>query len=439
MMAARKPSGGEAARPALPEAAALAAGQTAAKAAEAKRPAAKAASPKKAPKMANPPKAAPSKAAKPKTAPTKEASPKTAPKKAVPPKTAPTKEASPKAASPKKAPKKAAPPKAAPPKEASPKAAPQKAAPSKAASPKKAPKMAAPPKAPETGSAGAAPAGRTGRTDRTGGPARPGRPSENPVLFVGAGPGRPDLITVAGLRAVEAADLLVVAGSLVNPGIWATRREGCRVVDSAPLDLGEICRIMIAGHRRGEAVVRLHTGDPSLYGAIHEQMEILSEAAVPFEVIPGVTAAMAAAARLGLELTMPELTQTLIVTRAAGRTPVPAGEDLAALAGHGTSLALYLSAGRAEEVAAALGGAHGPDSPVAVCVKVGWPDERIVWTTAADLPRTLGAAGIGRHALILAGPAVAARRRGSPVPKSRLYDAGFGHGHRPARPDGGSD
>jgi precorrin-4/cobalt-precorrin-4 C11-methyltransferase len=253
---------------------------------------------------------------------------------------------------------------------------------------------------------------------------------DNEVLFVGAGPGDPGLITVAGRDALAAADLIVHAGSLVNPAILSWRREGCELVDSAPLDLGAICAAMAGAFREGKRVVRLHTGDPSLFGAVQEQFQALREAGVPFRVIPGVTAAMAGAASLGLEFTIPETTQTLILTRVEGRTPMPPGEDLASLASHRASLALYLSAAEGPKVSRDLSGAYGPDAPVAILYRATWKDERVIWTTASGLAEALTAEGLDRHCLILAGPALAALREGSPSPKSRLYDKAFGHGFR---------
>ena len=254
----------------------------------------------------------------------------------------------------------------------------------------------------------------------------------DPVLFVGAGPGDPDLITVAGRRALAEADLVVFAGSLVNPELLSVCRPEARREDSAPLALGEIVALMAEGHRAGLKVVRLHTGDPSLYGAVYEQLTALKALGVPARVIPGVTAALAAAATLGLELTLPEITQTLIITRAAGRTPVPAGENLAALAAVGASLALYLSAGQGEEAGRALAEGYGPEAPLALFHRATWPDGRLVWTTCARLAETLAAEGLDRHTLILAGPAVAAARAGTAAPPSRLYDPRFSHAHRAA-------
>ena len=258
---------------------------------------------------------------------------------------------------------------------------------------------------------------------------------ENQVLFVGAGPGDPELITVAGRRALEQAQLVVYAGSLVSPQMLEWTPPDCRRLDSAGLDLPAMVEAMVEGHGQGLRVVRLHTGDPSLYGAVNEQFQALDTAGVPWRVIPGVSAAMAVAARLGLEYTLPGICQSLILTRAAGRTPVPPAESLEALAGHGTSLAIYLSAGQAQEVGRALTQAQGPGALVCVVQRVSWPDEVILWTTAADLVRDLAAAGIQRQALILAGPGVesVAPGQGRAPARSRLYDPGFSHGFRPAR------
>ncbi len=260
-----------------------------------------------------------------------------------------------------------------------------------------------------------------------------GKEMDNPVLFVGAGPGDPELITVAGRRALEAAELVVYAGSLVPREMLCWCRQGVEAVSSAGLDLEQIVERLVSGWRAGRRVVRLHTGDPSLYGAVHEQFRALEERGVPFRVIPGVTAAFAAAAALGLEYTLPELCQSLILTRVAGRTPVPPGQDLASLAAHGASLAIYLSAGQGQRVSRALSAALGPGSPVAVVQRASWPDQRVLWTTARDLARDLEGAGITRQALILAGPALAALRRGGDTAASRLYSPGFSHGFRRGR------
>ena len=257
-------------------------------------------------------------------------------------------------------------------------------------------------------------------------------PPKNPILFVGAGPGDPDLITIAGKKAMEQADLVVYAGSLVSREVLGWAPRGARLVDSAGLDLEAIMEAMIPAWREQKKVVRLHTGDPSLYGAIREQMHLLDAGGIPWKVIPGVTAAFSAAAELGLEYTLPEITQTLIITRAAGRTPVPESEDLSALAAHGASMAIYLSVGQAAKVSRALAGAFGPDSPVCVIYRSSWPDQKVLWTSAAALVKDLSQNGITRQAVILAGRGVESITPGpkSAAPRSKLYDPKFSHGYR---------
>ena len=256
--------------------------------------------------------------------------------------------------------------------------------------------------------------------------------ADNQVIFVGAGPGDPELITVAGRKALEAADLVVYAGSLVSPEMLSWCKQGVRAVDSAGLDLDQIVETIIQGWQEGLRVVRLHTGEPSLYGAVREQYQALDKAGVPFRVIPGVTAAFAASAALALEYTLPEVCQTLILTRAAGRTPVPEREALESLAAHGASLAIYLSASQAGKVGPVLARAYGDEAPIVVAYRVSWPDQKIFLTTPAELARDLEAEGIDRHALILAGPGLTALA-GEESRGSKLYDPAFSHGHRTAR------
>lgn len=250
----------------------------------------------------------------------------------------------------------------------------------------------------------------------------------HPVLFVGSGPGDPELITVKGQRALAAADMVVYAGSLVSPAVLAWAAPGAELIDSAPLNLEEIVGHLLRGYRAGWKVVRLHSGDPALFGALQEQLALLDQEGVPYEIIPGVTAAFAAAAALKRELTLPEVTQTVILTRAAGRTPVPAREALNRLAQHGATLAIYLSAHLAEEVARELAQGYPPETPVAIAYRVSWPEERLLTCTLAELPATLAAAGITKQALILVGPALGPKAPGA---ASRLYDPGFSHGRRP--------
>lgn len=255
------------------------------------------------------------------------------------------------------------------------------------------------------------------------------KPQKYAVTFCGAGPGDPELITVKGMRALESADLVLYAGSLVPEAVvnWAPERAGR--ISSAGMDLGRIVKVMAEAYHDGLNVVRLHTGDPSLYGAILEQMDELRQRRIPCRVIPGVTAAFAAAAAMGIAYTVPEKTQTLIFTRVAGRTPVPETESLASLARHGASLVIYLSMALIEEVARVLSAAYGADAACAVACRVSRPEEKIVFTRAGCLAETARAAGIHRLAVIIVGPALDGYRSAG-VPKSKLYHRDFTHAYR---------
>ena len=250
------------------------------------------------------------------------------------------------------------------------------------------------------------------------------------VVFIGAGPGDPDLITVKGKKELDLADVVVYAGSLVNRNLLADLKEGVECHDSASLTLDETIDIMVPAAQAGKKVVRLHTGDPSLYGAIQEQMAALREQNVDYEVIPGVTAAFAAAASIRQELTLPGVSQTVILTRIEGRTPVPEREKLSKIAAIGATTCLYLSVGMMEKVVAELlAGAFKPETPVAVVSRASWVDEMIVEGTLADIAEKVGAAGLTRQALIIVGESLAARTAGVKE-KSKLYDASFAHGYR---------
>ncbi len=256
-------------------------------------------------------------------------------------------------------------------------------------------------------------------------------PEQEPVLFVGAGPGDPDLITVKGREALAQADLVVYAGSLVPEAVLTWCGRQARTVSSAGLTLPEIIDAVEGAWRQAERVVRLHTGDPSLYGAIFEQMAALSARAIPFRVIPGVTAAFAAAAALGIEFTLPEISQTLILTRLEGRTPVPEKESLAALAAHQATMAIYLSAGMIDQVAGILQPAYGGQAPCAVVYRASQPGEKIIRTTLDRVAAEMAREKISRQAVIIVGRVLEVgleqfRRH------SKLYDAGFSHGYRPA-------
>jgi precorrin-4/cobalt-precorrin-4 C11-methyltransferase len=252
-----------------------------------------------------------------------------------------------------------------------------------------------------------------------------------PITFCGAGPGDPDLITVKGKQALERADLILYAGSLVPEAVLNWAVDAARRISSAQMDLEQIMTVMIDAHQQGQSVVRLHTGDPSLYGAIREQMEILGRKNIPYTVIPGVTAAFAAAASMGIEYTVPGVTQTLILTRMAGRTPVPESENLESLARHGASMVIYLSLSLIDEVARILSSTYGPDAPCAVAYRVSHPEEKMIATTAGRLAADSRSAGIDRLAVILVGPALD-HPSAMDALRSKLYDKRFSHGYRSA-------
>ncbi len=250
------------------------------------------------------------------------------------------------------------------------------------------------------------------------------------VHFVGAGPGDAELITVKGARLLREADVVVYAGSLVDLELVKTYAPDAEVWDSAGMTLEETTQVLAEAVIAGKKVVRLHTGDPSIYGAIQEQMAELDRLGIEYRVVPGVTSAFAAAATLSQELTLPEVSQTVIITRLAGKTPVPERESLAEIARIGATLVIYLSVSMIEKVVAELlSGAYTPDTPVAVVAKASWPDEQVVEGTLADIAGKVREAGIGKQALILVGDVLKARREGLKA-KSLLYDKGFTHEYR---------
>ncbi len=258
--------------------------------------------------------------------------------------------------------------------------------------------------------------------------------STHPVLFTGAGPGDPDLITVKGQRALQDADLVIYAGSLVPEAVLKWTRPETEIKNSASMNLEEIVTAITKAHRAGKRVVRLHTGDPSLYGAIFEQMVALNQAGIDYHVIPGVTAAFAAAASMGLEYTLPEISQTLILTRMAGRTPVPEKEALESLAAHQASMAIYLSISLIEQVADILIKAYGRDSLCAVAFRVSQPEEKIYCAPLENLVQLVRDENITHQALIIVGNVlntVKTSPKDLPL-KSKLYDKQFSHGYRKA-------
>ena len=248
------------------------------------------------------------------------------------------------------------------------------------------------------------------------------------VYFIGAGPGDPELITVRGRRLIEEADVLIWADSLVNPDVMALAKKGAEIHTSADLSLGEITAIMKEAVRRGKMVARVHSGEPSIYGAIQEQMAVLDEAGIDYEVVPGVSSLFAAAAALKTELTIPELSQTVIITRLSGRTPVPEAEKLKGLASHNCSMAIFLSTGLIKKVVKELvEGGYPEDTPSALVYRASWPEQKIVRGSLKDLAEKVKAAGITRQALILVGRFLEPKGKAS---QSKLYDKDFKHGYR---------
>lgn len=255
------------------------------------------------------------------------------------------------------------------------------------------------------------------------------RMAENKVYFIGAGPGDPELVTVKGQRLISEADLVLYAGSLVPKAVVACAKEGATVADSAPLNLEETHALMMETIASGGMVARVHTGDPSLYGAIREQIELLERDGTAYEVVPGVTAGFAAAAAACRSYTVPEVTQTLIFTRMAGRTPVPERERLRALAAHGSAMCIYLSAGDPEGLQSELEAAGLPGGTLVVqAYRVGWPEEKVVETDLAHLARTARDNGFTRQTVFLVMPGQGAEDAGSA--RSLLYDKDFVHGYR---------
>ena len=245
--------------------------------------------------------------------------------------------------------------------------------------------------------------------------------------FIGAGPGAPDLITVRGLRLIERCPVCLYAGSLVPRAILAAAPPGARLIDTAPLTLDEIVAHMREGHDGGLDIARLHSGDPSLYGAVAEQMRRLTALGIPFDVTPGVPSFAAAAAALGCGLTLPEVAQTVILTRTATRSsPMPEGEGLERLAASGATLAVHLSVANLARVVRALTPSYGADCPAVVAYRVSWPDELLIHGTLGNIRAKVKEARITRTALVLVGRALA----GGCAAESRLYAADHYHSMR---------
>ena len=241
------------------------------------------------------------------------------------------------------------------------------------------------------------------------------------IYFVGAGSGAPDLITVRGARLLSEADVIVYAGSLVNPALLDYKKDGCEVYNSAKMTLEEVIAVMASAAKAGKTVVRLHTGDPCVYGAHREQMDELDKRGIPYEVCPGVSSFCGAAAALKAEYTLPNVSQSVILTRMEGRTPVPEKEQIEAFAAHGATMVIFLSAGQLPRLSERLiAGGYAPDTPAAIVYKATWPDEKIVRTTVADLAEAGAREGITKTALITVGGFL-----GTEYERSKLYDPTF--------------
>lgn len=239
------------------------------------------------------------------------------------------------------------------------------------------------------------------------------------IYFVGAGSGAPDLITVRGANLIKKADVIVYAGSLVNPEILNDRKDTCQIYNSAKMTLEEVMQVMIPAERAGKLVVRLHTGDPCVYGAHREQMDWLDKEGIKYEICPGVSSFCGAAAALKAEYTLPDVSQTVILTRMEGRTPVPPKEKIELLASHNATMVIFLSAGRLEELSKRLiEGGYSKDTPAAIVYKATWPDEKVIYTTVSKLAQD--GQGITKTALITIGNFL-----GNEYNRSKLYDPSF--------------
>lgn len=246
------------------------------------------------------------------------------------------------------------------------------------------------------------------------------------IYFVGAGPGAVDLITVRGAELLKRADVIIYAGSLVNKELLSYASDKCKIYNSASMTLENVIAVM--SDNREKCIVRLHTGDPAVYGAIREQMDKLDELGIEYEVCPGVSSMFGAAAAVRAEYTLPGVSQSVIITRLAGRTPVPEKESMESLAAHGASMVIFLSAGMMSELSERLmSGGYAADTPAAIVYKATWEDEKTVMTTVGELEKSASENGISKTALILVGEFL-----GSEYERSKLYDPMFSHGFRKA-------
>ena len=241
------------------------------------------------------------------------------------------------------------------------------------------------------------------------------------VHFVGAGSGAPDLITLRGARLLREADVVIYAGSLVNPELLKETKPGCEIHDSARMTLEQVIETVQAAEAAGKTTVRLHTGDSSIYGAVREQFDRLEALGIAYDVTPGVSAFCGAAAALRAEYTLPDVSQTVIITRAEGRTPVPERESIRSLAAHGATMVLFLSTGLTDKLQAELlAGGYAPETPAAVVYKATWPEERQFRCTVGTLHETVTKNGLTKTSLIVVGGCL-----GDTYDRSKLYDPGF--------------
>lgn len=242
------------------------------------------------------------------------------------------------------------------------------------------------------------------------------------IHFVGAGSGAADLITVRGKKYLEEADVVIYAGSLVNPELLSYTKEGCEIYNSAKMTLEEVLEVMEQAEAAGKTTVRLHTGDPCIYGAIREQMDVLEEKGIPYDYCPGVSAFCGAASALNLEYTLPEVSQSVIITRMEGRTPVPSKESIQSFAAHHATMVVFLSTGMLEELSRRLiEGGYESDTPAAIVYKATWPDEKKFICTVGTLAQTAAENNITKTALMIIGDVVKA----SDYERSKLYDPAF--------------
>lgn len=247
------------------------------------------------------------------------------------------------------------------------------------------------------------------------------------VHFIGAGPGDPELLTIKGKKLIDSADVIIYAGSLVNKKVLDDRKENAVVYNSAYMTLPEVIQVMKAAEEKGQSVARVHTGDPSIYGAIREQMDALDALGISYEVVPGVSSFLAAAASMKKEYTLPGVSQTVILSRLEGRTPVPEKEKILSLAKHHATMIIFLSVGKIEVLVQLLSESYEKDTPVAVVYKASWPDERIVYGTLETIADKVKAAGIRKTALVAVGDFL-----GSEYELSKLYDQNFETEYRKA-------